>query len=222
MLDSPQTPTSDKDSESARLPIRAAALGLLALAAIIALVAVFGSGGDSSSQAPSASESLNPSESVESVPPGSETVAPESSNPSGEAGSTDQTVTPSAPSEAMPPSASQDSVPSGSIVEQDEPQPTGVTVLITSKNWNSQSGVIEVVGSVLGVTTNESTCTAIATQGAHSAAESVSGVFDGQGTSCGLISISMSGMPSGPYEVVIEFVSGQGTTVSDTVTIEVP
>lgn len=189
--------------------IRVAALGLLALVALIAAVTIFGkddpkpAAGEQSSSSASTSA---PATSAESATSGAATTTPPATTP---------------PSASVPPATS-GAVPTDNATGQSEaPAPSGVMVLITSQSWNSASQSIEVVGSVQGIATETSTCTATATMGTHSASSSVPGTFDGQGTSCGLITISTNGLPAGTYQVVISFDAGNGIAKSQPVSVDV-
>lgn len=93
--------------------------------------------------------------------------------------------------------------------------------MITSQDFNAGSNAIEVVGAVQGVATETSQCTAVASGPAEVTA-SVSGVFDGNATSCGLIALPMAGQPAGEYSVTITFDSPSGKGVSEPVVVSVP
>lgn len=186
-----------------RFPIRAAALGLLALAAIIALVSLFGKDDDG---AGAPAEATDPLATVSSAT--GETPSATSGNES-----TQSTAPAPAPSDA--PSSTDATVAA-------EPTPEGVTVLITSQSWNAANQSIEVVGTVQGIAIESSTCTASATLDGAAVTASVEGVFDGSGTSCGLIAIPMAGHPPGSYQVVIEFASASGSGTSEPVVVTVP
>lgn len=193
-----------------RLPMRAAALGLLALAALIAAVLIFG-GGDSESSAAGDSSSA--------PPPSTQSDTADSGAPTTTLAETSEGPALTTTQEAPTPTAA----PTDATAGQTEAlPPAGVTVLVTSQSWNSSSSSIEVVGSVQGVATQSSTCTAKATSGQTVVEATVEGTFDGQGTSCGLISIPMAGQPSGPYDVVITFDAGSGVATSEPVTVTVP
>lgn len=203
-------------SPQRRTPVRAALLGLLALAALIAAVLIFGRGDD---EAPAAGESVSASATPSSgASAASTSSAPTSGMPSASSATGGQPTT-VPPTSTPPSSASPTDATSG---QSEPPAPAGVVVLITSQSWNAQTSSIEVVGSVQGVATETSKCTATATMGGSSATATVEGTFDGQGTSCGLISIPMDGKPAGTYQVVISFDAGNGVAKSQPVNVSVP
>ncbi|WP_153504552.1 hypothetical protein [Cumulibacter manganitolerans] len=206
MTDSPDAPHPDTTARKRPHTVRAAALGLLALAALIAAVALFGKDDDRGSAAGEQSSA-------------SATSASSAPTTSSAASSSAPTTTSAPPVQTTPAQPTPTDATSG---QSEAPAPPGVTVLITSQTWNAGTKSIEVVGSVQGIATETSTCTATATMGTTSASASVPGTFDGQGTSCGLISISMSGRPSGTYQVVIAFDAGNGVAKSKPVSVDVP
>jgi hypothetical protein len=207
VTDSPDAPHTDATARRRPHTVRAAALGLLALAALIAAVTLFGKDDDGGSAAGEGSSSASATPT---------TTASSASQPASTSASAAPATTPPATTPAQP-------TPTDATSGQSEvPAPTGVTVLITSQTWNAGTKAIEVVGSVQGVATETSTCTATATMGGASASAAVPGTFDGQGTSCGLISIPMSGKPSGTYQVVIAFDAGNGVAKSKPVSVDVP
>lgn len=208
MTDSTDPQPTKKGSSGSKPQLRAAALGLLAIAALIAAVTLFNTDNDSNG---ASGES------------GSTTVAEATSEPTAQASTT---APPAEPTTAAPAEQTgTPAAPSSTDSTAGQSQPTalpGVTALITSQSWNSDTRSIEVVGAVQGVATQTSTCTATAVMGTTTQKASVEGTFDGQGTSCGLISIPMTGLPSGTYQVVITFESGSGAATSDPVNVNVP
>ncbi|WP_134325123.1 hypothetical protein [Cumulibacter soli] len=229
-------PDSGDATLGSRFHLRAAALGLLALAALITAITLFGNGsgsGDesSASDAPSSSEATEASETSEEVPP---TSAEESSEPP---------VTSEAPATSEPPASSEAPVTTDSATNappasgsadvsgqtsSDDP-PSDALVLITSSDWNADEQAIEVVGSVQGVASESSTCTATATPDGvdennadANKTATVDGTFDGQGTACGLMTIPMPDAKPGVYHVVIAFDDGSGQIKSDPVDVTIP
>lgn len=158
-----------------RRSIRAAAVGLLALAALIGSVLILRGGADGGG-APSSSE---PAQASGSTPPTSqEPPAPSSA---------DSTAAPSGAGTSAPAAAS---AATGFPPLTGSEAPVGVVVHITSALWSPGTGTFEITSAVTGVETQAGTCTATITGPGGTYSAEADAVFDGRGVSCGVMTVS--------------------------------
>ena len=194
-------------------------LGLLApLIAIAALAAgcVASPGSQSSSHSSSGQAS---SSSVGAPSPSTASPSPtptQSPAPAPSATETTQQSTSASPS----PSAGQSNGQAGTG-QPAVPPNQEIAVLVTSVTWDAASTSIQVFAQVTAVVTDSGTCTATAQSAADTSTTSVQAVFDGRGTSCGLMAIPMQGKQAGTWLVTVAFVSPDVTSTAKAVSVEI-